>query len=287
MTRSLIGRLLELFANEKALLAAGLIGFGYAGLCGAMILIHGPVIEPEGHLFKAASFDFALGFYAITLALLAPIAGFSKWGGRVWHGFFITLLLASYNMETVQILRGLDPRFTQAGSAFDQLLGGIFFLTAQGLIAVFIVITLKFFRHRGDADPVLVVAVRYGTNTTLLGFAVGYVLSANAGPDIGASGNLLPLHAAGFHGLQAIPLVALLLWGSDVTTEKRRRWVHLAGLSWIGACTGIAVQTWAGRSVLEPSVPTVAMALLFAAWAGIGLRVAHAGGLAFAKQPAG
>lgn len=282
--RSLGGRLLDLFANEKALLAAGLVGFGYAGLCGAMILIHGPVIEPEGHLFKAASFDFALGFYAITLALLAPIAGFSKWGGRIWRGFFITVLLASYNIETVQILRGLDPRFTQAGSVFDQLLGSIFFLIAQGLVAVFIVITLKFFRHRGDADPVLVLAVRYGAITTLLGFAVGYVLSTNGGPDIGASGNLLPLHAAGFHGLQAIPLVALLLWGSDLPTEKRRQRVHLAGLSWIGACAGIAVQTWAGRSILEPSVATLAMVALIAAWALITLMAARAGGLAFAEH---
>jgi hypothetical protein len=45
----------------------------------------------------------------------------------------------------------------------------------------------------------------------LIGLLAGLWLSANQGRVVAPAGNLLPLHTAGFHAVQAIPLVALLL----------------------------------------------------------------------------
>jgi hypothetical protein len=91
-------------------------------------------------------------------------------------------------------------------------------------------------------------------------------MSALGGPGVGESGNLLPLHAAGFHGIQAIPLVALLLGWARAPEAVARRAVHLAGLAWIAACFAIAWQTSSGRSVLEPSAATAIAAAVLLAW---------------------
>ena len=272
-------RLIETFlAEERALLATGLFGFALAGMLGVLILVNGPVIEPEARLFKAASFDFALGFFVITSGLLAPLAGFSSGGRAAWRRALVLLTLASYSIETGQMLRGLDPRFTSAGSGADQALGGIFFLVAQGLVVTFAILAWKFFRHASEPEnELLVLAVRYGSLTTLLGFGVGYVMSATGGPGYGAAGNMLPLHAAGFHGLQAVPLVALLVTDSRLSEHAKIMRVHLAGGAWIVLCLGIAVQTAAGRPVVEVSVATAVALAALAFWVVLAARSAATG----------
>jgi hypothetical protein len=82
------------------------------------------------------------------------------------------------------------------------------------------------------------------------------------------AGNLLVLHAAGFHGLQAGPIVALLLRWAHTAVSVARRWVHLAGLVWLGACLAIAWQSGSGRAIVELSVSTAAAALCLLAFGG-------------------
>ena len=36
------------------------------------MIFEGRIVEPEGDLVKAATFDFALGIYVLTVALLVP-----------------------------------------------------------------------------------------------------------------------------------------------------------------------------------------------------------------------
>ena len=134
----------------------------------------------------------------------------------------------------------------------------------------FLVLMVRFFfRETAGEGGALVLALRYAASASLLAFAVGIGMSALGGPRVGETGNLLPLHAAGFHGLQAIPLVALLLkWASAPEGEVRRA-VHLAGLLWLAACFAIAWQTFQGRSVLGPSAATGIAAAVLLLWAVI------------------
>lgn len=115
-----------------------------------------------------------------------------------------------------------------------------FFLIACGLIALFIILALPFTRRsQTPAESVLFLAIRYAAAAALLAFAAGMAMSANQGPRLGQAGNLLAPHALGFHGLQALPLVALLATWAGVAIEGARRWVHQAGLAWLGACMAV------------------------------------------------
>ena len=274
-TRELIDALVT---EERPMLLTGALGIALAGMLGMLILVNGPVIEPEARLFKAASFDFALGFYVLTLGFLAPLAGFTPKGRSIWRWSAVSVVLVSYGIETIQMLRGLDPRFTRAGAASDQLLGGVFFLIAQGTVVVFLIFAWKLFRSASDAESgLLVLSVRYGSLATIIGFSMGYTMSAGGGPQYGAAGNMLPLHAAGFHGLQAVPLVALLLADSGLTAAAKRVQVHIAGVAWLALCAGIALQTAAGGAVLELSAGTVLAAGALAIWVAVAGRSAVAG----------
>jgi len=259
------------FRREPALTLTGLLGLVLGSGLSAVMLARGRFVQPEGDLYKAASFDVAVGLYVLTLVLLLPLADFGRRGLVAWRRWTVGLTLSGYAIETVQISRGLDPRFTRAGAPADQIFGLVFFLVAVGLVASFAVMAWRFFfrRRAGAGGPegmLLSAAVRYGCAAAFAGFAAGFWLSANQGAGVGAAGNILPLHAAGFHGLQAVPLVALLsAWAGEAGTAARRR-VHTAGAAWLGLCAALTWQTAAGRSLAEPSAAMAAAALCLLVW---------------------
>jgi hypothetical protein len=265
--RSINRRLFEIYSEERLLFRLGLLGIGL-GIIGLIAMaVRGPIIPPEGYLYKAVSFDIAIGIYILTILLLVPLAGFSERGRRRWRRASVALAVCAYSIENIQIYRGLDPRFTRFGSAVDNVLGLIFSLVALGLIASFLILTWRFFTSRTAINgSLLLLGIRYGCAAVFFGFIAGIWIGANNGPTIGATGNLLPLHAAGFHGLQAVPMVALLLGWSRMSQDNARRWVHVAGLAWLGACASIAWQTGMGRSVLEGSTATLLAGAMLLVW---------------------
>ncbi len=240
-----------------------MLGLALGLVCFIGMAFHGVIVEPEGNLYKAATFDIAVGLFLLTLALITKIAAFSPRGLRRFRRALIGLALYGYAVETIQIFRGFDPRFSRVSSPLDHAIGGIFFLSALGILVCFVALMARFFfRPTTGAGGALVLALRYGTAASLLGFGVGITMSALGGPRLGETGNLLPLHATGFHGLQAVPLVALLLGWARVPEGESRKAVHLAGILWLAFCLAVAWQTSAGRSVLEPS-GAMAFALAF------------------------
>ena len=64
---------------------------------------------------------------------------------------------------------------------------------------------------------------RSNRGAVALSFAVGIVMSVNSGRHIGEDGNLLLSHGLGVHGLQAIPVVALLVSLAGTTPPRRGR----------------------------------------------------------------
>jgi hypothetical protein len=255
----------------RPLTVVGVVGITVGVFClGVINQRRSAFVPPEGHLDKAAAFDIALGLYTLTLAFFVPGARFSPLGRKIWVNTSVVLMLWSYSVETLQILRGLDPRFSRAGSPTVQMLGGVFFLTANTLIVLFAILTWKYFRKRDNARDPLVLATRYGFAAVYAGFAAGLWLSFNNSSKVGEAGNILPLHALGFHGLQAIPAIALLLVWSNTPSDEARRWIHIAGIAWLLACAAVAIQTAAGHAIVSVSAASIAAAMVLLVWVSVG-----------------
>lgn len=241
----------------------GALGIALGVLCVLTGTLRGFEVSPEGDLWETATFDGAVGVFVVTMALLVPDAGFGRTGRWCWTVALFGVTGYSYGVETVQAFRGLDPRFSAVAGTTDQILGGVFFLTALGLMVLFLVLAWRYVRRR--ATP-LGLAVRYGAATALLAFGVGIGMTVIEGRTVGSAGNLLPLHAAGFHGLQAVPVVALLLTWAGAPADVTKRRVHLAGLAWVGVCLAVLWQAAEGAAPLEPSPALAAAFVGLAAW---------------------
>jgi hypothetical protein len=251
---------------DRVLALLGVLGLALAAIIFGVMLVRGNTrIPPEGDLTKSLTFDAALGIYYLTLAFYLPRARFSPGARRLWLRAVVFFALYSYSVETVQIFRGIDPRFSEAGSSWDTLLGILFGLVAVGQIVVFVVLALRFFRLPAS---LVVLAIRYASGATMVAFAAGIWMSVIQGREVGEAGNLLPLHALGFHALQAIPLLGWLLERSSLPGSTARRLVHVAGAGWIAACLAVAWQTRAGRSLADPSLAVLAALVLLLLWGG-------------------
>ena len=95
------------------------------------------------------------------------------------------------------------------------------------------------------------------------------------GRHVADAGNLLVMHAAGFHGLQVVPIVALLLRWANTRASVARWRGHVAGLMWLGACLAITWQSASGRSVAELSPATAVTALCLVVFSCAGVLAAR------------
>lgn len=265
--RSALALLFAAWSRERALFSLGILGFVLGALALVAIGLRGRFVAPEGDLVKAATFDLAIALYVLTIAVLFDAAPFTARGRRVWRGWQLTLGLLSYALETIQISRGIDPRFSVHGSLLDKLGGGFFLLIATALLVLSVILFVKIQRTRAMFDPNLKLAIGYAGGATMVGFGTGYVMTAVGGSHYGAAGNILPLHALGFHALQALPIVALFFVWAESEPAAARRWIHLAGLAWMCACLAVAAQLFAGRAPLAPSVALFAAVTLISVWA--------------------
>lgn len=208
------------------------------------------------------------------MALITPMAFGSRTSGRWWTAAVITNSVFEYGVENIQVFRGLDPRFSKIGSPTDQTLGGIFFVSALILMLLTMALLGRFFWRRTDGrDGATVLALRYGSIATLGAFVVGIIMSLADSPASGANGSLLPLHAAGFHALQAVPLIAIVATWAACPNAVARRAVHYGGMLWLAGCLGIAWQSLSGYPILELAVGSIVAAACFIGWAGIAVSV--------------
>jgi hypothetical protein len=242
-------------------------GIVLALLCLLAVAVRGRFIPPEGKMLDAATFAFGVGIFTLTMALLLPLARYSQTARRRWRRAYYVFPVYGLALESIQAWRGLDPRFTEEGGQVDQIAGAIFGLTALLATVLFLLLGLRFFRSDVLFDrPVLRVGIRYGVAAVTLSFGVGIAMSANAGRAIGEAGNLLLAHGLSVHGIQAIPVVALLVsWAG--TTPQATTWLHAAGAGWLAACTAALVQAALGRSPLEASILTLAVVAGLTVWA--------------------
>ena len=239
---------------ERPVATLALAAFALAALCALAAAAHGSWrIPPEGRLADALRFEVGVGIFMLTLALLLPIAGLSTRMRRAWLVTFLVNGVYFLVVEAAQALRGLDPRFTRAGTEADQVAGALFGVSALVLTALTFVLLARFFRGDVLSDrPALRTAIRYGALGIAFSFGVGVVMSISQGRLTSSGGSLMPLHAAGLHGIQAVPLVALLASAAARHHSAQRRLVHGAGLGWLVLCLGLFLQALAGLPATAP-----------------------------------
>jgi hypothetical protein len=254
--RSVIAAVIGLLRREPALVRMAALGVGLALVACVIALSYGGwLLGTEGRLKEAARFDIAIPIFMLTMAMLLPLSGMSASASKRWRRCLIGFIAYGYALENIQAWRGIDPRFSRIGTPLDQLAGTVFFLQALGVLVLFIGLTGRFFRDDALSDhPTLRTALRYGALGANFAFFVGVLMSGLQGRFVHGSGDLMAIHAAGFHGLQAVPLVALLLGWSGASRGAARTCIHAAGIGWLLFSAGLFVQAFMGIPTLAPGL---------------------------------
>jgi hypothetical protein len=248
----------------------------------------------------AKPFKFAVSFalYALTLAwMLAVLPRRSRTGE--WAG---TVIVAVSFIEiaviTVQTVRGHRSHFNDT-NPLDSRLWSVMGASIMVLFVAHLVIAVVALRQR-IPDRVAANAIRWGLLLSLLGLIVAWpmVMPNQASPAEAISGAHsvgvrdggpgLPLlgwsttggdlrigHFVGMHGLQAMPLLALLL------TRRGRfdrmsgaRLVTVAGFAYAGLTLLTTAQALRGQPLLRPDLLTLAALAVLVIGTALGVRAA-------------
>ncbi|MBD5797259.1 hypothetical protein BHU24_05065 [Bacillus pseudomycoides] len=250
---NLFGRVFTFFEEEKWLAFTGLLGFLLGIVCAIFIGIYGAIINPEGDLSKALSFNFALGLFLLTTAAILPFSGLTSKKRIFFRRSYILFSLYSYGIETIQHFRGINPRFSKQGHFLDAIFGSLFGLIAIAMILYYVVLAWKFFCSGSmNQHSIFILSIRYGMISTILAFVAGLWMIIIQDRFTGIHGNIIWLHGLGFHGLQAIPLIACFLHINHHSSKKtQRHLIHIAGFSWLMAVLLVGLQTILGYSIFK------------------------------------
>lgn len=262
-------REIKLFEGEKGLFITGLIGFLLAGITAVFILFRGSVVLPEGNLGDAFSFNAAIGIFAISIAAILPLAGFSPRKRKAIRRLFIIASLYAYAIETIQHFRGLNPRFSREGSVIDTVVGMLFGVVSLLLIILCLLLTIQFFK--ASQRPFLIIGICYAFLSILAANLAGIGMILLEGRFVGSAGNLLVVHGLGFHALQTLVLPGWLLEKVQGRERLKKRMIHFGSISWMFAILLIGVQTVLARSVFEFTFLPVLAGILLIVWLGTAL----------------
>jgi hypothetical protein len=272
----------------------GLAGLACAGLAGLTFL--GVAVDPRQLLgvsvwLKPAKFLLSFAIYLPTVAwLFGQLRGWPRlrrWLSRV------TVTVTAIEMAAIagQAARGVRSHFNIV-TAFDRVVT-ITMGVAIGVLAINMLVLLGLVMLERHEDPVIGEGIRAGMVLLILGFAAGAPMlrptpeqsafKARTGqrpPVIGShtlgapeGGPGLPLmnwstvagdpraaHFIGMHGLQALPLLAVLL-GRRLrrrTVAQKIGLIWAAAFGWGGVTTVLLVQALRHQPITSPEAWTLA-----------------------------
>ncbi|MFE6798213.1 hypothetical protein [Paenibacillus chitinolyticus] len=257
----------SMFSGERVLIWTGLAGFVLAAFMAVYMALYGSRVLPEGNVESAFSFNAALGIFILSIAAVLPLAGMGSRSRKVYRWMLAFTGGAAYLLESVQHLRGINPRFTQAGTGIDRIAGIVFGLDSMLLIVLVVWLAAAFYRKSVLAErPLVVLGIRYGFLSTMAAVVAGIGMIALQSRYTGASGNLIVLHGLGFHAVQTLPLLGWLLEKSDDAQSRKVMLVHAGSIGWMLAIAGVGFQTASGMSVAELSPWTLTAAAGLLVW---------------------
>lgn len=254
--------LLDIYRKEKGFVWTGLIGI-LLGLVGiTFFLIQGNEIPPEGKWTKMFTFNLAIGVFALTTAIVAPYVRMTSKQRKRFSYSLIASFLIGYAIETIQNMRGFDPRFTKEGTLWDIIMGIILGLDSILLMASVVYFMVIIFKQKDPQNHPFHLSLRYAILSNLFGFLSGIWMSLLMGRMTAEGVDIMILHFVGFHGYQAIPLIG---WLINQAKSRKSSAVHIGGIAWIGFCFALFLQSALGY----PFYQLTSVSLLSAGFLGI------------------
>lgn len=251
--------------------------------------------------FKPLKFFISTAIYGVTLAWLLTRVSLGR--SRLARGAFLVGAVAwtiELALIATQAVRGVPSHFNIA-SGTDVAIFAVMAVTATILWITNIVVAGLVLAER-DLDPVWATAITAGLGLAILGMTLAFLMplqdSALAGRElllqgghavgVADGGAGLPLlnwsteggdlrvpHFVGLHGLQVMPLLAVVAARlPDRDQRQRVRLLRVGALGYAGLTLLLAWQALRGQPLLRPDGLTLIAAgvLAIAVVAGVGLR---------------
>ena len=235
--------------------------------------------------FKPMKFAISLTLYALALAWML---GQLRERALRRTGWFI---VAGVTLEMViivgQAARGVRSHFND-DTTFDIILFAVMGATITLVWLATLAIALRFLREPGR-DRAMAVAIRLGLLVSLIGMAVGFVMSAVGSHAVGVpdggpglpfvgwstiGGDLRVGHFVGLHALQVLPLLAALVAQRGLPEAARVRAVVSVAAGYLGLVLLLTWQALRAQPVLAPDGLTASAFVLVVLGTGAGLATA-------------
>lgn len=218
-------------------------------VCAAWLWREAPAIGGVHPAMKPLKFAISVGVLLASVALVLRALEVRE---SVKAAIAVTVsstLLVEMMAIVAQAARGRASHFNVATSGdalIWHVMGGAIVLALVALLVLAAVATVRPLQM----DPLLAAAVRIGLWLLLLVAVSGVAMGGRGSHSVGTHGDLRTPHFFAVHGLQALPLCALVLLGLPI--GERTRWIVLgiAAVGWIGLALGSLLQAFAGRSLV-------------------------------------
>ena len=238
---------------------------------GALIFLDPQTIVGAPGWVKPTKFFLSVTLYTATLAWLGTLVTEQRRAFRTVAIVSSAVVIIELALIAGQVVRGTRSHFNER-STLDLALGATMGVSITILWLSNIVLAVMLRRER-SASPVLATGARLGLWVAVLGMASGFLMFVgDPGHTVGAPdggpglpflnwstthGDWRPGHFLGLHGLQAIPLLALLLTRAKRLTEDQRlKLVRIGAVGYGGLTVCLLVQAARAQSIVAPDAVT-------------------------------
>ncbi|MGG3800593.1 hypothetical protein [Metabacillus fastidiosus] len=256
---------IKLFQGEKWLVITAIIGFLLATGIAIFILFNGPIVEPEGNLENAFSFNAAVAIFILTIAAILPFSPLDDLRKKRMRQYFIFIISYFYLVETIQHFRGINPRFSRAGSIIDMIIGISFGIVSLLIVVLLIQLMIQFFR-KSIHNEHFILSIRYSFISIMLALIAGIWMIVIQDRYFGTYGNFIVLHGLGFHALQVLVLQGWFLMKAKTDKRKGNMLLHIGGSAWIISMCLIGFQTVLGESIFQMTLIPVISGFMLVVW---------------------
>lgn len=232
------------------------------------MLVDAPAITGEHPATKPLKFALSLSLLLVSIALILRRTDVSDSVRSVLAWVLMGSLLLEMVAIVAQALRGRRSHFNTATSldaAIWHAMGAAIVVAMIALVAIAVVATVRPLLVDRASPPLVATGARIGLWLLLLVAVSGVAMGGRGQHTVGAvdggsgmavtgwsdtHGDLRVPHFFALHGLQVLPLVALLL--ARLPLAERGRWIAFAvvALAWCAISVGTLAQALRGRPLV-------------------------------------
>ncbi|WP_127501830.1 hypothetical protein [Actinoplanes solisilvae] len=247
---------------------------------------------------KPFKFAVSLAVYSVTIAwMLSVLPRRSRFAERAATAF-VTLAFVEIIIIVGQVVRGRRSHFN-AETPLDTALFAVMAMSIMAMFVAHLIIAVVALRQR-IPDRVAAYAIRLGLLLSAVGFLAAVPMTlpmqdpgivgiagahavgvADGGPGLPITGwsttggDLRIGHFVGMHGLQAMPLLALLLTRrTRLRTEQKTRLLVIGAIAYVGLTVLLTWQALRGQPLLRPDAVTLGALAVLVLGSALSIRAA-------------